>query len=475
MKARVHVGWVVALIAATGIIFCSGCATQRMAPPLFTSAPHQEPLDSLGILKIPKAPSSVSISLTIRIPQQNTSVDTKNCVMRRDAVVKLGSSVVISVPASFYQQSQESKWQGIAKEIGFKTDGYFNVLEQYIERSLISIGLNVKDRSKFEAKLRDLRDNGKDDSYTIALANLQKELNAGKLTQDQFAEQAGQLRDKLLDAAGSSTVGRKEMIDISEVIRAAQDGDVMADYILQVNDLAVEPYTGSPLQLGTQPEVQKILRENSGLRLGAPGEDGAIPVTLKQPWVQARFNAKLIDVKTGSIDWIGEYSIDSLAVLKNGVRIVIGIRKRPSNAKSIIRGIQDYNTALQTAYDKAGSAKSQLDSAYHDAMQEKSYYGLPEEEKKLQADRRRSVQQAEELFAQQLSAYRSVAQSKPDEFTMEWTYAYDVDEPIVVPNLLRSHTEEEGRRLLEHVKDLGSKVTHDLLRTIIISKGDDKK
>lgn len=58
---------------------------------------------------------------------------------------------------------------------------------------------------------------------------------------------------------------------------------------------------------------------------------------------------------------------------------------------------------------------------------------------------------------------------------MDWTYYYDVDDPIVVPDLLRPQTEEEGRRLLKHVKDLGSKVTHDLLGTIKISVGEKER
>lgn len=474
MKTRVHIGWVGSLVAATGIIICSSCATQRMAPPLFTSVPQQESLASLRLLKLPKAPAVVSVPLTIRIPQQKTSVDAENAIMRHEAFVKAGSSVVISAPASTYQRSQESSGIGISDTIGFRTEGYFNVLEQYIERGLISAGFYVKDRAKFEAKLRDIRDSGDvvlraDTPYSAALGSLQRELDTGKLNRDEFAEQALQLREKLLEPSRSSR-SREEMTDISEVIRAVQDGVVMSDYVLQVNELAVEHYSGAPLQLGTRPEVQKVLRENPGLRIGSPEEKGAIPATLKQPWAQARFNAKLIDIKTGSIDWIGEYSIESLAVLKDGVRIVIGIRKRPSNAKSIIGGIQNYNDTLGTAHQKAATAKSKLDSEYHDAMQTKSYYGTSVDGDKLQARRRQTVQRAEETYAQELSAYRSVAKKRPRELTMDWTYVYDVDEPIVIPDLLHPSKEEEGRRLLEHVKDLGSKVTHDLLATIKVSE-----
>ena len=58
---------------------------------------------------------------------------------------------------------------------------------------------------------------------------------------------------------------------------------------------------------------------------------------------------------------------------------------------------------------------------------------------------------------------------------MAWAYDYDVDDAIVIPDLLTPRTEEEGRRLLEHVKALGAKVTHDLLGTINISDGNKAK
>lgn len=473
MKANVNVGRQVAVLGATVVMMCSGCATQRMAPPLFSSAPRHDSLDQPRLLDVPKAPAAVALPLTIHIPQQKAVVGPENSIMRRGAMVKPSSSVVISVPASVYQRIQQTTGQGIADELGFRTDGYFNVLEQYIERGLIAAGFHVKDRAKFEAKLRDLRDSGDvvrraDSPYNAALANLQKELDAGKITREQFTEQALQLRDKLLDPSRSSR-SREELTDISEVIRAAQDGDVMADYVLQVNELAVIHYTGEPLQLGTRPEVQEVLKRNPGLRLGSAGEEGVIPSTLKQPWAQARFNAKLIDVKTGSIDWIGEFTIESLAVLDEGIRIVIGIRRRPTNANVIIRGIESHNSSVADAYRRAAEAEQALQREYQSAMQKQSYYGTPQEEANVQARRRRDVQRAEEIYGRTLSDSRSVAQRKPPELGMDWEYAYDVDEPIVIPDLLRPRTEEEGRRLLQHVKDLGAKVTRDLLQTIKVS------
>ena len=59
--------------------------------------------------------------------------------------------------------------------------------------------------------------------------------------------------------------------------------------------------------------------------------------------------------------------------------------------------------------------------------------------------------------------------SMPSGLGLEWQYAYDVDEPVAIPDLLRPKTEEGGRRLLQHINDLGSKVTRDLLETIDIN------
>lgn len=478
--------WFTIFAMVAGALLMGGCATQRTLPPLFTTAPRQDSPDALELLDVPVAPASATVPLVIRLPRRDAKVLDENHIMRRDAVVKPGSSVVISVPDSIYQQSQSKpdKVLGNPDAIGFRTDGYFNIVEQYIERGLIAIGLNVKDRSKFEAKLRDLRDNTKDDSYAIALADLQKALAAGELTRDQFAKQADELREKLQDSKGMSMDGRKEMKDISEVIRAAQNGDVMADFILQVNAAAVEPYNGAPLKLGLLPETQKVLRENPGLRLGEAGEKGCIPSEIKQPWAQARFNAKLIDVKTGSIDWIGEFSIDSLAVLKDGVQIGINIRKRTANANLIIGAVEDYNRKADAAHQKAAAAKRELDAAYDGALKPVTYRPVNPscilpifsqsagEDANHQARRREKVAQCEAAYESALAAYRSALQDEPAEANMDWTFDYDVDVPIVVPDLFRARTEEEIRKLEEHVRALGSKVTRDLLETIKIS--DDK-
>lgn len=457
------------IIAVAVLIILSGCPPPIL-PPLFITAPPIESLEPPSLLDIPLAPDPVVIPLKIYIPQLKTSVRDDNFIMSSGVIIAAGSSVVISVPAEFYQRVQQKSGQSISNEFEFRTAGFYNQLEQYVERGLIRAKLKVKDRSKFEAKLRDLRDSGdvanrEASPYNVALANLQKEMDSGKITRNEYAEQALQLRDKLFDSSRSS-LNRQELTDISEVIRAAQGGDIMADYVLQVNELTVDDYTGSPLQLATRPEVQEVLRKNPGLRLGSLGEKGSIPSTLKQPWAQARFNAKLIDVKTGSIDWIGEYTIESLSVLNDGVRIDIGIRKRPTNAIIIIRALENYNNSVERAYRKVVQAKQALDVEYQDAMKEIIYHGKREVGERIQASRKQKVESAEKKYSRTLSEFRATVNRKPPERGMVWSFGYDVDNPTVTPDLLRPRNEEEKRKFRQHIKDLGSKVTLDLLMTI---------
>ncbi len=459
------------LAAMAAVILSAGCATQRMAPPLFATPPEQESPAEPRLLDVPTPPGPKPIPIAIVIPQKVTPITEENTIMRKGAVIKPGSSVVISVPGSLFQRPQDAAAREPSDEMGFRTDGYFNVLEQYIERGLIAVGLQVKDRSKFEAKLRDLRDTaalGSGNRYEMALENLQRDLDSGRLTREEFTEKSIQLRDKLLGPGGGSR-NREEMKDISEVIRAAQDGEVMADYVLQVNDLAVKPFAGAPLQLAARKEVQAALSQNPGLRIGsAEGQPNSIPPTLAQPWAQARFNAKLIEVKTGSIDWIGEYSIESLAVLNDGLSIMIGVRRHTANGKAIVDAISAYNRILRDAYQRAIDKKATLDLSYQAATEPSPYFGTPDEVEAVQNRRKYELAQVEQAYTKQLTAYQEIVRRLPAEAQMDWVYEYDVDEPTVSPDLLKPKTEQDQQSLLEHVKSLGFKVTHDLLKTIKI-------
>lgn len=471
------------------VLLFAGCATQKTVPPFFTAMPQKDAPSQPQFLNVPTPPEPKSFPIEIKIPKKDFAVTPENSIMRQGAIIKTGSSVVISVPEDLASNRANRERSDAASSRGnapptsrntsdFRTDEYFNDLEQYIERGLIAVGFQAKDRSKFEAKLRDLRESSKavrDNSFNIALDELKKELTDGKISLDEFPLKKKQLQEKL-DPTGGVGKNITQMTDISEVIRAAQTGDVMADYVLQVNKLDIQNFPGTPLQLNTRLEVQAVLNQNPGLRIVEESSAGnSLPATLQQPWAQARFNAKLIEVKTGSIDWIGEFSIESSAVLEDGIKITIRVRRFTSNGKAIVGAISEYNTRVREAYQSTVNAMQELDEKYREVMQPVKYEGNAQIGAAIQSRRKSEVEEAQKRFAQRVDEYRATIEKKPPEAKVDWTYNYNVDWPIVDPDLLNPKTEEEKRRRAEHDKALGLKVTRDLLQTIKMTKEEGAK
>jgi len=450
------------------LVFASGCATQRLAPPLFDTPPLKDELGKVRLIKVPEVIQPKNTPLQIHIPQKKVVLSPNCSTMPAGVVIKRGASVVINVPASAGLCDTKE-----GNEVGFCTDGYFNLLEQYVERGLMMAGLKVKDRSKFEAKLRGIRSRfnqktGSNELYSVVLSNLKSDLQESKIDRDQYAEQAQVFRDRLVSLAPSKSA--RELTDITELIRAAQDGEVKADYILQVNDLSIASFSGKSLQLEKFPEVRSFLLKNPGLNLGVQNGRNEIASTLRPSWAQARFNAKLINVKTGVIDWIGDLSIDSLAVLKDGISIYIGVRKYPINQKEIIESIEIHNKNVLIAYNRASLALKNLNKAYKDAMGYFSYYGTPFKKKEVQAKRKKKVNELEALYNKALKEYREMAQKQPIKIGARLRYAYDVDPAVFIPNILQPKNKKEQQKLVKHVKELGLEITRLLPQTIQVGE-----
>ena len=451
------------VVGSLAMVLLTGCATKpeqpiRTVPPLFSTMPAIELPPTPQLLKIPTPPAQKPIPISIVIPKKTTTASAESAIMRHGAVIKAGASVVICLPSVVQRmlddsaRSKETCSVGGAGVSGFKTDGYFNTLEQFAEKELLATGLFVKDRNKFEAKLRDLHDG-------IISANTQ----AGSANT--------QAVGKLSPFKTDGELKRQEIYDLPELIRAAQDGEVLADYILQVSDLSIRHYTGEPLMLGARPEVQAALSDNPGLRVGVAGDNGdAIPATLAQPWMLTHFNAKLINVKTGTIDWIGDYSVESLAVLDEGMRIDIGGRRLTANAKTIVDAINGYNERVCEHYKKVQSAKTDLEYVYREVMQPVTYQGNEWQGNNIQFQRKTKATAEEQTYAKVAKAYKITSDNLPPELKMDWTYYYVLDQPTVTPDLANPKNENDAQRLLKHVRALGSKTTHDLLGTIKVTQ-----
>lgn len=332
-------------------------------------------LDSLPVVTMMEsrtAPADQDLTVTVPIPR--TGLDAQRLkegvTLKKDFGVPAAARVVISVPVE--EQSRESRMQdgvgpeaGVSHGLDFRTTGYFSMAEQQIEKSLLEKGFQVQDRSKFEAKLREQRSQpagpgGENPAKLAEVQVVEEKKNAGEVTVDQWAEELKRIEKKYASGAADAPGrrGKQELVDISELIRAAQDGEVQADFVLQVNTFQTQQLSDRIVELVTRPEVSALCLAHAGLRDALSGSGNAI---VNQPGFFGMLNAKLIEVQTGFIVWVGEHRVDSERATE--LRILLPITKRVSNSEAINRAIRTYNDRLLRAQDACVSAQRDYDEA----------------------------------------------------------------------------------------------------------------
>jgi len=352
------------LTAAGFLLGAAACSSGPKPLPPPPPPPQLSAVPPVPQYPLRNIPASEDLTTTIRFSQEATNEAelAEGVTTRPGYSVPRDATIVISVPVEEQLREGRSKQSALTSTAqddegisSFRTTGYFNRAEQQIERSLIGKGFNVVDRSKFEAKLRDERDEASHDfrgrsseakNAEIKAADSKKE--AGMLTVDQWAAELARIEKKYFGA--SSDAGRKpgqskELVDNSELIRAAQSGETQADFILQVNTFTTSSTSDERLYLTDFDEIDSACNANPGLRT-ALDKSGANNIT--RPGFFGYLNAKLINVQTGAIVWVGEHRVTTQNVLKGGFSIKVPISKATSNATKLNKSIKDYNKSLRT-------------------------------------------------------------------------------------------------------------------------------
>lgn len=307
------------------------------------------------LIKMPDTPQSTTevISTTIKFSDSKGPED--NVVQLASHAVKQGSSVVINVPSSLFETDSEKD----ATNQEFKTKDFFNHAEQEIEKVFIHNGFRVLSRAKFEAKLRDLRDEARCDSSQwnclrsqvspesqAIMDDLKSRFDRKEISPPDYADQIKQFRDKLQTSSAGKTrkVDEKELTDISEVIRAAQSGDTRADYILQINLFDTKKERTISTDIRQLPDIREFVRKYPAIKNQLDEEKHS---RLKCAIVAAELNAKLIHVKSGEIIWIGSYELNELTSGVSQLEIELGEQTYPANEEYIRRFVTLQNTELQ--------------------------------------------------------------------------------------------------------------------------------
>jgi len=298
----------------TVILTVTGCS----------SAPDLAPL-----LSMPIAPNATKDSISSELTLSNTYDIKDNVVQSGAHKIKMGSSVVINVPDKIFVKSSKNEIEG-----EFRTSEFFNYAEQEIERELIRHGFIVLSRSKFEAKLRDLRDETSckdkwwrcpsskvDPEVQTILNELETSFKEGKISATEFAKQTKEFKSRMQTSSTgrSRQEGDRELTDISEVIRAAQSGSVQSDYILQINNFDTNKITNAEVNLLESSEISAYLLDNPSIK-----QQFLKRQYLKCQTEGAELNAKLIHVTSGAIVWIGKHEVNELNSGVTNLKLQIG-------------------------------------------------------------------------------------------------------------------------------------------------------
>lgn len=330
------------LIASSILLIVSGCVSApKLAEPLGT----------------PPVPRDIIESVTAQIELKREHSLDDNVVQSPAYTIKPGSSVVINVPAAIFEEdARQSKVNNGSDE--FRTKEFFNYAEQEIERELIRHGFRVLSRSKFEAKLRDLRDesdcNNKswwkckssniDPEVLAIIEQLEKKFADGKISATEYADQTQEFKARFQTSSSgkSREEGQKELTDISEVIRSAQSGDIQSDFILQINNFDTNKSIREEVNLMTNADIRSFVSTHPDIS-SQFAEKQYISCNI----IGSELNAKLIDVKTGAIVWIGKHEVNQLSSGVAGLDVEIAQRTYVSNVNEVKQFVN-----FQNQYDQ---------------------------------------------------------------------------------------------------------------------------
>lgn len=321
------------------------------------------------VIPMPKAPLEKFDSVTFEVERASSAPPENNIVMSKGHTIPLGSRVVINIPVDLSRQMSREKERleqermtrkhiaagndinNNSDEGAYSTSGYFHEAEQEIERELIRHGFNVLSRARLEAKLRDLRDKAGRKSFendvkysdgTQELLNmLKKSFETGKIDINKYKDEKDKLlaESKLSEHGRNRRVGESEMTDISEVIRAAQDGVVSSDYLLQINTFNTNHELEYGINILANSKVRDFMQRN---RDAADQIRGMQNHKCKE--LSASLNAKLIHVKTGRIVWIGDHVLTTRAIQDNPLSFEIRSVTKAGNIKEVTSFVNRQNT-----------------------------------------------------------------------------------------------------------------------------------
>lgn len=458
--------------------------SKKIFEPLYTEIPAIAPIPSLTFVDSIQIPAEELKELVINLHVEKEPIK-EEYINKPGAKIKLGKSpsILIAVPQEIVVSGKKLKaFRSENKENKiFGTEGYFNVAEQAIEQALLTHGFNVLDRSKFEAKLRDLRDKAnikpwywndwtakllESGEYEVVKQEYQNQFEEGSIDASQLNEVVQVIKMYREGGAGKKREN-DEMNDVAEMIRAAQTGSERADYLLQINEVSLYETGENIIMIKDLPEVKQFIKENKGLQFGKT--PNTLPLSVTTNWLRTTCTAKLIEIQTGSIVWMGSHEIESNNA--DQTKITFQVVKNIANDTEVNGKINTYNTEIATLNKELKSIEKELYTSYMEASRKRKF----ESSDAMNAYKKRLVFKIENLEDSFVTTNNNLIKKlkNPPKIAKEpWKYAYAISSPISSPNLsFKSKLTTKAKQILvKHQKKLIKKVVNSLIETINIIK-----
>lgn len=465
---------------------CFGLLTYNSQP--LTEPLEIKPINDIALLSVPKLPEPEQKAYRFTYESHPTSPvprkDFTGSIIKGDVKNKLRSkpSVLIGLPKDVnkYDTAQNNiAFDDSDKSYNlFSSKGDVNSYEPLIEKALLFVGFDVRDRAKFEAILRDKRDqeqrNGRlrerydDDLTTEALAlidNLKLRLKNKEISNENFQSESKKIRenpDNFRTSVGEKrNENDQEMIDTSEMIRAATGS---ADYLLLVHELAAKPIRDVKIDL-TQNHNYLEVKEAFALNVPA-NELIHLPKRLNAPGYQTKFSAKLINVSTGSIEWIGDYSVGSSEIYKFDV--VLGYTKVLTNKENVENEISGFNKQVELRSKDLKTAEWNYKQAYQASLQSREFESEAMKDSH-ESQIKRNLTNSKAQYIQVFNRYLELNNER-DNLTgsniLKWTFDYKFSDPYVEPDIETLNNKENAEEFERHILELLEKTITGLIDTI---------
>lgn len=402
------------LLPLTVLLFI-GCS-KNIYNPTSVTKPTLEEVPELTLVDRVKAPENESLTLSFVIedqpkPTSGRDYFNKPGVYRSDD--GRAPSVLIISPSDINIETTSSQSTDQLKN---NSDDEFNKAERAIVKALLMRGFDILDKSKFEAKLRTVRQSG------------DFELN-----------------------------------DIAEVFRAFESGD-KADYLLKVFEISVNDAGNRPIITKDYAEVERFVKQHPNLTYGDSTYN--IPTKINSRWLRATFIADLIEVETGKVVWTGDYEIESSAA--EPIEIILNVEKKITNEEALNSQISAYNNQITDAKNNLTKYNEDYNGLLNKSNATKEFE-TPEELTRYTSDMNTAFASLSEKYEVEYTRYMNLLNNPFESDNVQWEYDYVVSAPIFNPNLLvMGASTLDQQNLLNHRKKLIEKITEELIKTISI-------